>query len=164
MLASPAMLGEDMVAEFAYTAAEVAQYVFVAAGDDLEAASVAAEGTAHRKGQRMVDEGVDRLRRLERPPARCEQRLADLPAHRPLPQRGRQRASGPPETHPQRSRRLGLDARHRRRLGLYRRLPGSARFLDPREDRDELRETADREDLVYHCVETGDREPPLGLL
>ena len=46
---------------------------------------------------------------------------------------------------------------------LWRRrpVPGRARLLDRREDRDEMCEPADREDLVHHGVETSHREPPV---
>src|SRR5262245_14016144 len=42
-----------------------------------------------------------------------------------------------------------------------RRFPGSTRFLDGGEDRDEMRKPADREDLVHYGVETGNRQSPL---
>ena len=47
VLAPAAMLAQNAIAELAYTAAEIAQYVFIAAGDDLDAAGVAAVGAAH---------------------------------------------------------------------------------------------------------------------
>ena len=90
MLAPAAMLAQDAVAELAYTAAEIAQYEFIASADDLDAAGVAAVGAAHRKGQCMVDEGIDCLRRVERLPARREQRITDLAAYRRSLQRRRQ--------------------------------------------------------------------------
>jgi hypothetical protein len=47
VLASGTMFPEQAGAEFAHSGAKVAQYVFVTAGDDLDAARVAAEGSAH---------------------------------------------------------------------------------------------------------------------
>src|SRR6266404_178244 len=159
------MLPQQAGAEFAYAGAEIAQHVFIAVGDDLDAARVAAKGAAHRKRQRVVDEGIDRLRRIECTPARRKQCVADLAAYRLLAQRCRQRAAGAPEAHAQ--GRLWLGPRIGLRHGwvrLYRRLPGGAGFLDRREDRDEMREPADREDLVHDRVEPGRRQPPLSRL
>src|SRR6266481_3301212 len=101
------MLPQQAGAEFAYPGTEITQHVFIAAGDDLDAARVAAKSAAHRKRQRVVDEGIDRLRRVEGAPACCKQRVADLAAYRLLTQRRRQRAAGTPEAHAQRSLRLG---------------------------------------------------------
>src|SRR6266851_3199032 len=125
------MLAQQAGAEFTYTSAEITQYVFIAAGDDLDAARVAAKGAAHRKRQRVVDEGIDRLRRIECAPPRRKQRIPDLAAYRLLTQRRRQRAAGAPEAHAQRCRRLGLriGVRHGW-VRLHWRLPGGAGFLD----------------------------------
>ncbi len=111
-------------------------------------------------GSRAVYEGIDRLLGLERVPASGEQRIADLGADRPLPQRCRQRAAGAPKADTQRSGRFGLGIGNRP-LGARRRLPGSARFLDGGEDRDDMREPADREDLAHDRMETGDAKPTL---
>src|SRR6266481_3074434 len=92
-------------------------------------------------------------------PARGNERIADLGADRPLPQRRRERAAGAPKTEAQRPRRSGLSLRNRR-LGSRRRLPGSARFLHGGEDRHYMREPANRKDLAYNRVETSDGEPP----
>src|ERR1700738_4814801 len=96
------MLPQQAGAEFASTGAEITQHVFIAAGDDLDAARVAAKGAAHRKRQRVVDKGIDRFRRIECAPARREQRIADLAAYCLLTQRRRQRAASTPEAHAQR--------------------------------------------------------------
>ena len=84
------MIAQNTIAELAYTAAEIAQYVFIAAGDNFDAAGVATVGAANRKGQCAVDEVVNRLRRVEGPAARREQRIPDLAAYRRFLQRRRQ--------------------------------------------------------------------------
>src|ERR1700687_4419096 len=101
------MLPQQAGAEFAYPGAEITQHVFIAAGNDLDAARIAAKGAAHRKRQRVVDEGIDRLWRLERAPSPRKQRITDLAASRLLRQRRRQRAAGTPEAHAQRRLWLG---------------------------------------------------------
>src|SRR6516164_6439357 len=110
----------------------------------------------------MVDEGVDRPWCVEGPPARREQRIPDLAADHVLSQRRRQRAPGAPEAHAQWCVWFRLEAIAL--IGwLWRRrpVPGRARLLDRREDRDEMREPADRKDLMHHCVETSHAEPPV---
>ena len=86
-----------MVAEFAYTRAEVANNVLIAAGNDLHTAGVAAKGAAHRKRQPVVDESVDCRIGLEPLSARGKKCIADLGADRLRAQRRRQRAAGAPE-------------------------------------------------------------------
>jgi hypothetical protein len=46
---------------------------------------------------------------------------------------------------------------------MRRRASGGARFLDRREDRHEMREPADRKDLVHDRVEANDCGPPRSL-
>ena len=84
------MLTQDAVAELAYPAAEIAQNAFIVAGDHLDAARIAAVGAAHRKGQCIVDKGVDCFRSVEGPPARREQRITDFASNEVLAQRRRQ--------------------------------------------------------------------------
>src|SRR5439155_5377924 len=114
MFASRAVLPQHVVAELAHPGAEVADYIFVVAGTDLHTAGIAAEGAAYRKWQSAVDKGIDRLLGFERVPASGEQRIANLGAHRPLPQRCRQRAAGAPKAQAQRSSRFGRGAGNRR--------------------------------------------------
>src|SRR5439155_4348364 len=90
---------DDVIAELAQPAAEVAQQELVAAGGDLDAAGIAAKGAADRKWQVAVDKAVDRFRRRQVAVARGNQRLTDLAAYRIAPQRRRQRAAGAPEMH-----------------------------------------------------------------
>ena len=59
------MLAQDAVAELAYAGAEIAQHVFIAAGDNLGAGRVAAVGAADRKGQDLIHKGIDILRCVE---------------------------------------------------------------------------------------------------
>ena len=62
----------------------------IAAGDNFDAARIAAIGASHCKGQRIVDEGVDRLRCGKGPAARREQRIVDFVSYRRFLQRRRQ--------------------------------------------------------------------------
>src|SRR5208283_5446383 len=97
ILARGSVFGEDLPAEFANAGAEIAQDIFLAAGDQLDATGVAAEGSAHREGKFAVDEGIDRLRSFERTAARSEKGAADFRAHPIVTQRGRERAAAAPE-------------------------------------------------------------------
>src|ERR1700719_3299214 len=116
-----AVLPKYPVAEFAHARAEIADHIFVAAGNDLHTAGIAAERAAYRKWQPAVYEGIDRLLGLERMAASGEQRIADLGADRPLSQRCRQRAAGAPKADTQRPDRFGFgtgDRPLRSRRGL----------------------------------------------
>jgi hypothetical protein len=44
------MLAQNAITELAYTGPEIAQYVLIAASDNLDAARIAAVDAAHRKG------------------------------------------------------------------------------------------------------------------
>src|SRR6516164_8375064 len=156
------MIAQNTIAELAYTAAEIAQYVFIAAGDNFDAAGVATVGAANRKGQCAVDKVVNRLRRVEGPAARREQYIPDLAAYRRFLQRRRQRTPSAPEAHAQWCVRIRREAIAP--IGWLRRrwpVPGRARLLDRREDWDQMREPADRKDLLHHCVEASHAEPPV---
>src|SRR5712692_5005239 len=92
-------VGENVIAKFAQPGAEIAYEILVAAGDDLDAAGVAAKGAADREGQVTVDKAVDRLGGGQAAAACGEQRVADFRADRTMPQRRRQRSAGAPEPH-----------------------------------------------------------------
>src|ERR1700730_18920048 len=96
-------------------------------------------------------------------PASREERIADLGTDRPLPQRCRQRAAGAPKADTQRPDRFGFGTGDRP-LGSRRGLPGSARFLDGGEDRDDMGEPADRKNLAHNRMETRDRKAALPRL
>src|SRR5580693_4948498 len=95
-------------------------------------------------------------------PASGEQRIADLGTDRPLPQWCRQRAAGAPKADTQRPDRFGFGTGDRP-LGSRRGFPGSARFLDGGENRDDMREPADRKNLAHNRMETGDGRPALEM-
>src|SRR6266446_2987420 len=78
MRAARAVLAENLIAKLAHPGAEIADEIFVPAGDDLDAAGVAAKGAADREGQVAVDKAVDRLGGSEAAAARGEQRVADF--------------------------------------------------------------------------------------
>src|SRR5262249_1878393 len=42
-----AMLPQHVIADLAYSSAEIAQHIFITAGDELDAAGIAAESAAH---------------------------------------------------------------------------------------------------------------------
>src|SRR6266478_216683 len=56
-----AVLAENLIAKLAQPGAEIAYEILVLAGNDLDAAGVAAKGTADREGQVAVDKAVNRL-------------------------------------------------------------------------------------------------------
>ena len=55
------MLPQHSVAELAHARTEIAEQIFIAAGDDFDAARIAAEGTPDRERQRLVDKRIDRV-------------------------------------------------------------------------------------------------------
>ena len=149
-------------AEFAHPVPR-SHNTFVNAGDDLDAARVAAEGSAHRKRQRLVDEGIDRLGVSSARPA--QQRASRILSRIARPAAAPAAASGPQKRTRSGRRRLGFrTGARRRRLGLHRCFPRRARFLDRCEHRHQMREPADRENLVHYSIEAGDGEPPLSWL
>src|SRR5215469_2117622 len=89
VLALGAMLPEHAVAEFAYARAEITQQVFIAAADNFDAARVAAKGAANRKGQRLVDKGVNGFRRVEPMANGSQEGVADFAPYGVFVQRRR---------------------------------------------------------------------------
>jgi len=164
VLAPAAMLAQDAVAELAYTAAEIAQYEFIAAGDDLDAARIAAVGAARtekgnaRSMKSSIASDVSRVRpRTASSASRILLRIADSRSGA-----GSEPRVSAPEAHAQWCVRIRLEAiAPLVWLGQRRPVPGRARLLDRGKDRDKMREPADRKDLVHDCVETSHGEPPL---
>src|SRR5260221_3739176 len=91
--------GENWIAESAQPGAQIEKEILIPAGDDLDAAGVAAKGAPDREGQLAVDKAVDRLRSGQIAVAGGEQRVADFRPHLAVPKRPRHRAAGSPEAH-----------------------------------------------------------------